>query len=97
MLIGFLPSAALRNLQYSMVWKVGISVLIKPSFEQISKNATTRNSLQISSAGYYVDIHFYYIPELIPKYHLKRLFGYCKQMLRGKKTVILQSVNLCLF
>ena len=31
----------LRNLQYTMVWKVRISVFIKPSFEQISKICST--------------------------------------------------------
>lgn len=50
--------------------------------------------LQILSADY-PDIDFYPVHQVISKYSLKKLLGYCKQIIR-EKSLILQSIN-CAF
>lgn len=85
-----LPPAAVRNLQYNMVWKLRIRLCKSSSYEHMSKKCYCLTLLQILSADY-VDIHFYSIHELIPKYCLKRLTGIVNKCL-GKIPKILQSV-----
>lgn len=83
-----LPPAAVRNLQYNMLWKMRARLCKSSSHEQ--KVLLPDSLLQILSADY-VDIHFYSIHELTPKCCLKSLIGIVNKCL-GKISKILQSM-----
>lgn len=68
-----LPLAALRNLQYNMVWKVRFIVFIKPSFEQISKKCYYPKQFTDTFCWLLCWYSFLFHSWVNLKYHLKRL------------------------